>query len=417
MTKTEQALLNYTPLTSETRVEDFELPTHLTIGGRLVELPKCITRKDPHFLLNTDGSPVRASWISKPLAHILNGMRFENTEIKLAELQRALAATEESISTLIKSGVLKDKKGPGAMAFCQANENVHKDSILISSRTFDTLCLINKKWKNARTVAVTRFPNLGPGTTQELKLVVDKAKGVELLADLPETSLGKRFANLEIFLKAVEEETVEDILDCSGVVDAFYLHPETLKEKFEGDGDGDLLFIKLQKYGEPKFKKVNLNRNSGEISQDDVDVLFKKASRTERTNIKEWLPTYFDDVPIGDATYVVRWMLYNQLKNHKDSDHPMHEAWKEVSPKAIELVEFVMDIRKGDWTDDEIDKKMKGIKNKMFEISKAKESGNWFAKTVTTKSVDDIPGFIQRFSTLQEYMNAITMQKDQNLMK
>jgi hypothetical protein len=339
-------------------------------------------------------------------------MRFDEKSVKIAELVRALEATEESISSLIKVGVLKDKKGPGAMAFCQANENVPKNAILISKRTYDTLCLTNKSWKTVKTVAATRFPNLGPGTTQELRLIVNKPQGVELLADLPEESLGKRFANLEIFMKAVESETYEDILDCSGIVDAFYIHPDTLKNGFEGDGDGDQIFMVARKRGHTTFKNVDMTRVPAAIAESDVEVLFKKASRTNRTDIKQWLPTYFDDVPIGDATYVIRWMLYKELKNFKDTEHPMHEAWKKVAPKAIDLVEFVMDIRKGDWTDDEIDRKMDDIKTKMAEISKSKEQGNWFAKTVTTKAVEGVDEFVKCFNTLQDYVNLITMQKE-----
>lgn len=236
MTITEETILAYKPLTSETRVEDFVIPKELLIGGNLVTLPKSIIRKDPHFLISPDGIPVRATWISQPLAHILNSMRFSDPDIRINELRRAMKATEEQIAFLIKYGVLRDKHGPGAMAFCQANENVPRDAIVISSRTYDTLCLKNSRWKFARTVMAVRFPNLGPGTTQELRLIVNKAIGLDLLTEnLPDTALGKR-CDFSSFLAAIESETNEDAVETEGIIDAFYLHPDTLKEGFEGDG-------------------------------------------------------------------------------------------------------------------------------------------------------------------------------------
>lgn len=239
MTETEETVAAYKPLTSETRVEDFIIPEHLELGGNLVQLPKSITRKDPHFLINSEGKPVRATWISQPLAHILNSMRFNDPEIRINELVRAMKATEESLSSLIKYGVLKDKHGPGAMAFCQANENVPKDCILLSERTYDTLCLKNPKWRYVKSVIAVRFPNLGPGTTQELKVIINKPQGLDILfGNLPINSIGNRINNLSDFLNVINTESYEDTLDSSGIVDAFYLNPETLKDGFEGDSDG-----------------------------------------------------------------------------------------------------------------------------------------------------------------------------------
>jgi hypothetical protein len=410
MTITEETVMAYKPLTSETRVEDFIIPTHLELGNQLVALPKSITRKDPHFLLSPEGVPIRATWISQPLAHILNSKRFDIPEIRINELRRAMRATEEQISSLIKYGVLRDKHGPGAMAFCQANENVPKDSIVISSRTYDTLCLRNPRWKYAKTVMAVRFPNLGPGTTQELNIVVNKAEGLDLLAEnLPDTALGKRF-DFSSLLTALETDTHEDITDDSGIIDAFYIHPETLKENFEGDGDGDQIFIVIEKKGHPTTRFIDLTRTPGNIKESDIEMLFNKASRTNRTDIKTWLPPYFDDVPIGPATYAIRWILYNHLRKFRNADHPMFEAWKEIAPTAIEMIEFVMDIRKGDWTEAQITQKMQNIQNKMNEIKKAQNNGDWFAKTVTSSTVQDIPGFVTKFKTLQDYVNLITSQ-------
>lgn len=174
----------------------------------------------------------------------------------------------------------------------------------------------------------------------------------------------------------------------------------------------DQIFIVLEKRGRPNFELIDLKREPEEIKESDVEMLFSKANRTSRSDLKTWLPPYFDDVPIGPATYAIRWMLYNHLKKFKNSAHPMGEAWKEIAPKAISMIEFVMDIRKGEWTDQEIDTKMMDIQNKMAEIQAAKNNGNWFAKTVTSRTVEDIPGFVMKFRTLQEYVNSITLQED-----
>lgn len=407
MTRMEETVAKFHPLTSETRVEDFVIPETLTLGGMLVEVPESVTKKDVHFLVSSDGNPIRAAWISKPLAHVLNSMRFSNADVRLRELQKALAATDDYISKLIKFGVLRDKHGPGAMAFCQANENVPKDSILISERSFNALCKRNSRWKNVRTVMAVRFPNLGPGTTQELKVVVNKQRDYFEARPLPENSLGNRLPGLAELLGIFEEPDIEPVNE-SNIIDAFYIHPDTLKECFEGDGDGDQIFIVLEKTGYPNCRKIDLTRVPAAINEEDIETMFKKADRCDRTDLEAWLPNYFDDVPIGQATYAIRWMLYNSLRHHKDSPHPMASAWEELAPDAIKIVEFVMDIRKGEWSDEEIDKRMRDISNKMSEIKKAQENGDWFAKTVTSSFIQDVPGFVRTFPNLQTYVNLIT---------
>ncbi len=414
----EELVSNFKPLTSETRVEDFAIPKYITLGQMMVEIPESVSRKDPHFLINSFGNPVRAAWISKPLAHILNSMRFENPDIRRSQLTKALEAVDDYISKLIKYGVLRDKHGPGAMAFCQANENVPLDSILLSERSFDTLCKRNPRWKTARSVMAVRFPNLGPGTTQELKVVVNKPKPLDILEKpMSDTALGNRIPGLKDLLQIFSNESeaqdqeVEDLEAGSGIIDAFYIHPETLKECFEGDGDGDQIFIVLEGRGYPRFKEIDLTRKPGDITEDQIEQLFKKADRCDREDLAAWLPNYFDDVPIGQATYAIRWMLYNRLRYHIDKEHPMSAAWEEIAPEAIKMVEFVMDIRKGEWTDEQIDKKMTEITNRMAEIKKAQEEGNWFAKTVTSGKIQDIPGFVRQFSSLQEYVDLITGQR------
>lgn len=174
--------------------------------------------------------------------------------------------------------------------------------------------------------------------------------------------------------------------------------------------DGDQIFIVIEKKGTPLTKFIDLTREPAKIQEADVTTLFSKAARTNRSDIKTWLPPYFDDVPIGPATYAIRWILYNHLRKFRTTDHPMFEAWKEIAPTAIEMIEFVMDIRKGDWTEVQIMQKMQDIQNKMNEIKKAQTNGDWFAKTVTSNTIQDLPGFIIKFRTLQDYVDLITYQ-------
>lgn len=393
---------SYQPFSSETRVKDFEIPKYLTFGGTMIKVPKGLHQKDIHYLLDELGKPVRCAWISKPIAHLLNSMRFENSDLRVRELERAIDAVDVEIQNLVRVGVLKDKHGPGAMSFCQTHENVPKGHILISERTFKTLVATNPKWEKTKTVAVPRFPNLGPATTQELRIIVNATNDKKPISS---TSIGARLPNLASLL-----EEVEDTIDLSGVLDPFYVNQKDLKDGFQGDCDGDQLFITRKRNGYPIFREISLVRESADISEDDVNLLLKKANRLDRNDLSSWLGTYFDDVPIGPATYAIRWMLFNTLPKYKNSDHPMHEAWKEIAPRAIEMIEFVMDIRKGEWTNQQIETKMAYIKDKQKEISAAQETQNWFALTVTSSKSFEVAEFIKRFRTLQAYMDFVTGQ-------
>jgi hypothetical protein len=218
----------YKPLTSPSRVEDFEIPQYLNFNGESIELPKSLTNKDVHFLLDSFGKPKRAAWISDALAHMLNTENLYG-DVKISELGRALKAIDRELSALIKFRLLTDRQGPGAMGFVQASHNVPKDSILISKRTYETLCKFDKNWEDTRTVMVVRFPNLGPETTKELKLIVNDDTP---LSECTSTTLGNRCSNLADLLKLFEEEVTIPV----DYLDAFYLNGEVLKNSLQGDG-------------------------------------------------------------------------------------------------------------------------------------------------------------------------------------
>jgi len=169
----------------------------------------------------------------------------------------------------------------------------------------------------------------------------------------------------------------------------------------------DLIYLILEGTGKPTFRVLDLTRKNGNVTDEMIGQLFTKADRVDRSNLENWLGTYFDEVPIGPCTYAIRWLTYCKAKE-LDSTHPMRDAWKEIAPVAIEMIEFIMDVRKGDFTDQQIKIKMQRIKQLSQEIELAQSKGNWFAKTVTTGTIRDVGKFVSTFSTLQEFLDLIT---------
>lgn len=388
----------FTPLTCVNRIEDIELPEFLSLGGRLVRTPKTLRNKDVHYLINVKGKPIRAAWISKILAHILNSERLEG-EGKSGELTRALESLDDHLMSLIREHVLRDRRGPGAMSFSQSNENVPEDAILLSARTYHYLCACNPKWKKTKYVLAERFPNLGPETTKRLRLIVNKPSSGETF-----TLRDKIPAEILFLLEDSPE------VHCN-IMDAFYFHPKTLKDCFQGDGDGDQAFIVIDGIGTPTFQQIDLTRVPASINPEDIKTLLSKCQRVDRSSIQTWLPNYLDDLPIDKATYAIRWKLFNSLSSFKDSKHPMHSAWQQQAQAAIELIEFVMDVRKGEFSDKEIQTKMDSIEKTMQEIRAAKEKQNWFALTVTSGKTPNMARFIELFPTLKSYLTFITTGK------
>lgn len=390
----------FVPTTAVNRIVDTELSKFIQLGPSIVRVPKGMLRKDVRYFVDDEGEIVRSAWINKGLAHIFNSRRSHlNNSVKLKELEKAKAVVDSHINLLIKNGILKDKQGPGAMSFSQSNENVPPGCLYITKRSYEVLCQANERWRNTRTVIATRFPNLGIGTTQELKLIVGRERG-----NYGPDSLFYRAPELRDLLEdlVVEEQNIHFLMD------SFYLNPKVLKDSMEGDGDGDSVYIVAHRKGSPIFEVLDLTREPGEISQEDVDQMFKKADRIERKQTAKYLPRYLDNQLIGPITYIIRWDLKLELPKHKDSPHPMNSAWQVVGPKSLPWVEFSMDMRKGEFTEQEIKQKMAWVARRNSEIQQAKANGSWFARTVTNSHIEDISGFLQRFRTLQSYVNSMT---------
>ena len=290
MTLKQELAEQYRPLTVETRIQDFELPRQVQLGGKLINVPEIFLSKDIHWLVDWQGKTQKAAWINKVLAHILNSYKQSETGQPVGavnEIRRSLEALDTSISRLIRNGVLKDKQGPGAMSFSQANENVPVDSIVITERTWEQLCNYNYRWKNAEEVMVVRFPNLGPGTTCKLKLIVNK----EWIPSKPitENSISNRAPSLTEFFDLIgEEEAVSSTQP--EVIDAFYLHPSILQQQLCGDSDGDAIYMVIEKQGRTRFQEIDFTRKPGPIREDHMSTLYKKANRIDRSSLSQWLP-------------------------------------------------------------------------------------------------------------------------------
>lgn len=403
--------LRYQKITDVHRVLDLDLPEKFKCQYGTLSIPEVLRKKDVHYIVNAQGQVLKAAWIHRSVGLFLNSIELLNQDLDAAysQLSQSVSMIDDEVSSLVKHRVLNKRSGPGFMAFCQAHESVPRNCIMISAKTYSALCAHNRGWQNTRQVSCTRYPNLGPDTTLRLNLLVNDSRALDKRPSLAPTSLGARLPQLADLLREMEREE-ELVLNESGHMDAVYLHPEVLKNCLQGDGDGDLLFCKRTARGRPRFQNLNMEREAGELNPKHVEQLFRKGDRVSREDLVEYLPQYFDDTPIGKATYAVRWLHYLQALL-EDSTHPMHSAWLKTGPEAIELIEFIMDMRKGESTTEEILNRLAYIDSIMAEISEAQESGDWFARTVTAGSVQCVDEFVDTFSTLQQYLDHITCQE------
>ena len=407
---------SFRPLTSIRRILDMELPEQIKLTNGVLHIPSRLNRKDISYTYladeNTGKSKLtRSCWITQPLSHILNSTRFipggelyqstnpeASKNIYKTELANALSNVYSVINRLVKDELLKDRKGPGFMAFVQSNENVPEDCILISDRTYNSFLLPDSdQWRSASHVVVTRYPNLGPNTTCEVKVLV---RGLET-GEIKNNEFTRKFADLQL------EPEQEEIMDC------VYLHPAVLKDMLQGDGDGDTVFCYISRQEGTAFADVNLTRKPGTeaVFAEEMEKLIKKGNRNANVPLSKFLPQYFDKTPIGPATYAIRYQLYLRAKQLKAQGHdsPLHQAWTEIAPNAIELIEFVMDIRKGEYTPEQIQAKLDGIRFWTNKIQEDKER-DWFAKAITASSIPDVAQFLNAFPTLQSFINQVYVQ-------
>lgn len=350
-----------------------DIPTIIELGGEEIEIPSTLQKNLSTVSLDSKNAVVRSTFISPVLGSIFNSSRFEDPDIKFAELNKALKLLDELISNFVKESILKRSHNLGFSAFAQSHENVGIDEVMISSESFKELVRYNSNWSKCRKVVVVRYPNLGPQTTIELNLVVQQSNrpGGEIKSKL-------------------------------GCV---WLNQAVLKNCLEGDADGDMIFCSFSKKGTPLIQDVPLERSQGSITDSDIKLLTKKSLVNKDLNEAEYLAAQIDHVPIDKATYIIRWLLYLKSLQYTNEYQPLNKAWEDIAPEAIKLVEFVMDIRKGDFSKEEIKQKLEYIDKVYLNIQIQKSKGHWFAKTVTSGKIQDIEKFLETFPTSQSYLD------------
>lgn len=394
--------INYVKVTGTNIIKKVdEIPSIISINGHLTELPKSIRAKQDFMRVGPDGRPIECSHIHPSLGYLLNALSLEG-ELRHNELDRALESLYKEVAKLIKQNLLKGKMKRGAMSFSQASESVPKNSIVISKESYELLCADNSKWKETSHVFCTRFPNLGPRTTIVLRLIVDEDP-ISSSFTISDSMAGATLRQL-----ADQLEKSDHFSNITSTFGCFWLNGSNLKNDLEGDGDGDILYIAPLKKGKPKFKKVDWSIKPGDVDEDDVATLFRKGSRIEREDASSYIPQYFDAPLIGPATYGIRVRLFLESLRYSNEDQPMHLAWKNIGDWAIELIETVMDVRKGDMSQAYIQEKFREIERLSLLIKKRQEAGCWFCKTVTSREIIDVDKFVATFETLEKYTEMIS---------
>jgi hypothetical protein len=381
-------------LTAFNHIEFQELPQEVTVEGHVIDTSS-FQDTLPHLLLTNEGTIQKAMWINPLLALLL---RYEEAPSR-SLVPGILAQIDKELSAVIKQTVQRRTKH-GYMAFTQAHEGIGLDCVGVTRRTYDYLCQTSKKWKRTGKVIATRYPNLGPKTSSSLSLVIIEDSNYAVkISDLVDNPFSK--------LQLDQEDKIEH----TRYLDPLYFHPTTLKENFEGDADSDVMYLQPFRLGTPLSTKLSASRTPGEPPENLFSTLLDKAKAGERKDLVKCISMALDETPIGPATYLTRSNLYNQMQNHKNSQYPMHDAWKKIAAQELENMEVWMDVRKGKFSNAEIEKRYKQVLLGMKKIAKAQQRKETFASVVPTQTVKNIPTLCRRYSTLKEILVAITTPK------
>lgn len=389
--------IDYVKVTGANVIVETEIPKIISYDGELVSLPRCFQNKQDFVRVSAKGEVTNCSHIHPALGNALNALTLTG-DAKADELTRAIEGIHKEVSTLVKDKFLKGKSRRGAASFSQSSEAVPYDSIVISKDTYDKLCADNSKWKRTSHVFCVRFPNLGDRTTLVLRLIVD-SDPIDQSGTISEREAGSLLRDL--MAQFGLEDKAEVPFGC------FWMNPRNLKDDLQGDGDGDTVYIAPYQRGFPKFTNVEWDVKPGEVNQDDVDTLFRKAGRTTRTDLKSYIGQYFDTPMIGPCTYMIRFCLRNEALKYAEDKQPMHRAWQQIGPWGIPRVEICMDFRKGDDPLHVVLETFEEIAQVNNAISQARRNGDWFAKVVTSSAMEDPGDFIMRFEDLGEFADIV----------
>lgn len=365
--------------------------------GEAFDFPKCLLRTQKFVSIDYQGAVFMGTRVHPAIGYIHGGFHTEKLENKKKEFQRAIAEIDKEISKLIDTKVLRGREQKGYMAYSLVNHRLYEGSIAIDEATYKKLCATDSRWQNTREVYCIRYPNLGPKTTSVFRLCIFCNNDENIIkSDV--------FGSLRGLL---EDYGLKEFVPRYGGI---YFNPNDLKNCLEGDADGDLVYIVPYNKGNPNFITAGYSVNPSEINQEDIDLLIKKSKPGQRSiGVKDYLSKHLDVNLIGLVTYGAKLSLYVNSAKYANSKNPMHEGWlKDTAQTAIKETEFAMDIRKGDFTESQINTFKKKIAQYGLRINELKKRGNWFAKTVTNNGIEDIDQFICEFPVLQDYYDYIT---------
>ena len=263
-----QLVESFVPTTANNRIDEIEIPDEFPFPHGSVKVPDRLKESQRSVRINERGEEVRTLWISDVIAHIVNAYRMlahDNFDACLGEMDRALKCIDRLIAEHVRES-LKFRHGEGFMAFVQAHEAVPRNSVVVSRNTIDLLAKEAKVWRKASEVSTVRFPNLGPSTTMSCKLIVDSNIRIRgNICDRPQ---------MKVLL-----ELVNQLNEQRKAMDAVYMNPYDLEHNLKGDGDGDLIYLKILSAGKQHRKNVDWMRKPGEISEESVRKMIRKAKR------------------------------------------------------------------------------------------------------------------------------------------
>jgi len=338
-------------ISSPSHILDIELPTSIRVGTTEFIVPDYLKNKSIQYVVNKD-ELLKTCFISPTLGYLLKAQSSQNPSQDLILAKKFLLY---SIQDLVETEYISGKVHHGYMGLAQVNSFLDKDTVAITQRTWSALTEEDKKWKNCSEVIVVRYPNLGPNTTSIMKLMI-----------IEDSKDGLSFGCID------------------GVLDGVYINPIKLKESFEGDADGDTLFLIPFRHNGVFTSPLKSNRihdpNLVNSTKEEIKKKFSRGSKENR-KLEDHISICLDPDLIGPATYIVRSRLLRYAQQNKCS---LKEAWMKISPEGLELVESVMDLRKGNMTAQQVDKLVQTIQNEYNLVTTLRNNGDPYHSVITS---------------------------------
>jgi len=343
-------------ISSPSHILNTELPKTIRVGNEEISIPQCLLHKSVQFSLTKEGI-LETCFIAPTLAYLLKAASSESPQ---KDFQLARKFLLSAIQDLVESQLISGRVHQGYMGLVQVNSHLDTNRVALSKRTWEVLCEESKKWKDCSKIIAIRYPNLGPKTTSVLEL--------QIIEDSP---LGLSFGASD------------------GILDGVYVHPTTIKENFEGDADGDTLFlIPFENNGSFIAPLANSRSNDLFLTENLREEMLKKFSRCDRSDsrLSNHLSTCFDPGLIGLATYIVRSRLRRYATANKCT---LKKAWDAVAPEGLQLIESVMDLKKGNMTPQQVDSLVKQIEKESLQVATIRNSGDPYHSLITSSTLPE----------------------------